>query len=122
MRTDCVDPKVLSDCRRRLRRERTRLRSTVATTDAELVSLDTARLIDRLDKAAWQTTVTVMTELEDRERRELFEIDEAEARLEKGAFGACEACDAPIVGARLRALPTARLCVRCQSRREADER
>ena len=122
MNTVSADPSVLSEYRRRLRRARRRLLSTVTTTDAELASLDAKRLIDRLDEAAVKATVAVMTELEHRERVELTEIDAAEARLESGAFGVCEACGKAIVRTRLRALPTARLCLRCQSSREATSR
>lgn len=118
MKTATVDPSVLNEYRRRLRRARRRLLSTVTTTDAELAGLDTKRLIDRVDEAAVEATMAVMTELEHRELHELAEIDAAEARLESGVFGVCEACGKPIVRTRLRAVPTARLCLSCQSWQE----
>ena len=64
-------------------------------------------------------TVTV-----DRERdlalsaQALAAVEEIEAALEriaKKTYGACEECHQPILKARLRALPYARLCVACKS-------
>lgn len=52
---------------------------------------------------------------------ELHLLEEAEAalrRIEKGIFGLCEACSERIADLRLKAMPYARYCVRCQSRFE----
>ncbi|MGH9008145.1 MAG: TraR/DksA family transcriptional regulator [Acidimicrobiales bacterium] len=43
------------------------------------------------------------------------EIDDALVRITKRTYGACERCHQPIMKARLRALPYARLCVACKS-------
>jgi DnaK suppressor protein len=43
------------------------------------------------------------------------EIEEALDRIAKKTYGACERCLQPIMKARLRALPYARLCVACKS-------
>lgn len=56
------------------------------------------------------------TVLAAREQVELAEIDAALARIEDGTFGACSACGGPIGRDRLRAVPEARLCLRCASR------
>ena len=48
-------------------------------------------------------------------------IDEIDRTLEKianGTYGICEACEGHIPVARLRALPTASLCVACQREQE----
>jgi DnaK suppressor protein len=44
----------------------------------------------------------------------LAEVDDALAKLDHGTYGRCEVCHEPIARARLRALPYARLCVRCK--------
>jgi DnaK suppressor protein len=49
----------------------------------------------------------------DRERRTLEEIHGALSRIAKGKYGICGSCDEPIPDARLKALPWARVCVRC---------
>jgi DnaK suppressor protein len=43
------------------------------------------------------------------------EIEDALTRVTKKTYGACERCHQPIMKARLRALPYARLCVACKS-------
>jgi DnaK suppressor protein len=43
------------------------------------------------------------------------EIEDALVRITKRTYGACERCHQPIMKARLRALPYARLCVACKS-------
>lgn len=48
----------------------------------------------------------------------LYEIDDALRRLDEGSYGVCEACEQPIEGARLEALPFARMCVRCKAETE----
>jgi DnaK suppressor protein len=45
----------------------------------------------------------------------VVEIDEALERVGDRSYGACERCLQPILKARLRALPYARLCVACKS-------
>lgn len=54
--------------------------------------------------------------------RSLREVQDALNRLDRGTFGLCEACGRPIAAERLRALPRARLCVRCQRREDAETR
>ncbi|MGH9178107.1 MAG: TraR/DksA C4-type zinc finger protein [Acidimicrobiales bacterium] len=43
------------------------------------------------------------------------EIDHALAKIANGTYGTCEGCGQPILKARLKALPQARLCVACKS-------
>ena len=52
-----------------------------------------------------------------RERRELDEVNAALRRLSAGEYGVCELCEGQIGQPRLRALPWARLCIRCAERR-----
>ncbi|WP_328812689.1 TraR/DksA family transcriptional regulator [Rhodococcus sp. NBC_00297] len=50
-------------------------------------------------------------------REELRELDDAEMRIERGTYGQCEVCGGAISDPRLEALPTARRCIDCTSRR-----
>nr|WP_253942416.1 TraR/DksA C4-type zinc finger protein [Nocardioides sp. zg-1230] len=50
-------------------------------------------------------------------RHHLAELDAALARVDAGTYGACEACGSAIGEARLEALPAARTCITCASRR-----
>jgi RNA polymerase-binding transcription factor DksA len=55
-------------------------------------------------------------------RRALAEIDAALFRLSRGTFGNCELCGAQLPVHRLMAIPTTRLCLRCErSRSDRDE-
>jgi DnaK suppressor protein len=45
-------------------------------------------------------------------------LSEAQARLQEGTYGTCRACGCHIPYRRLRAVPTATLCVSCQARFE----
>ena len=42
-------------------------------------------------------------------------IDEALTRLEEGEYGICEDCEEEIPLGRLKAMPFARLCVKCKA-------
>lgn len=52
------------------------------------------------------------------EREELYELDDALKKIEEGIFGICEECKSLITKIRLNAVPYARLCVRCQNKKE----
>lgn len=45
---------------------------------------------------------------------EVQNIDRALERIDEGSYGHCNECGEPIAEARLRALPFAELCVKCQ--------
>jgi RNA polymerase-binding protein DksA len=52
------------------------------------------------------------------ERELLYELDDALKKIDEGAFGICEECKSLITKTRLKAVPYARLCVKCQQRKE----
>lgn len=52
------------------------------------------------------------------ERALLWELDDALKKIEDGAFGICEECKSLITKTRLKAVPDARLCVKCQEKKE----
>lgn len=52
------------------------------------------------------------------ERDILYELDDALKKIDEGSFGICEDCKGLITKVRLRAVPYARLCVKCQQKRE----
>lgn len=49
----------------------------------------------------------------------LYELNDAIKRIEEGSYGICEACDKAIAKSRLKAVPHARLCVKCQEKQES---
>ncbi len=52
------------------------------------------------------------------ERKSLYELEDALKRIEEGDFGICDACKSAISKIRLKAVPSARLCIKCQEKRE----
>ena len=52
------------------------------------------------------------------ERKMLYELDDAMKKIDEGIFGICEDCKSPIAKNRLKAVPYARLCVKCQEKKE----
>ncbi len=73
----------------------------------------------------------VATDMYDREftlglastdRELLYEITEALFRIEEGTFGNCSECKKSIPVTRLKAIPHARACLKCQEKIEAKQR
>jgi RNA polymerase-binding protein DksA len=52
------------------------------------------------------------------EREILYELDDSLKRIEEGTFGICEGCKTLITKTRLKAIPYARLCLKCQEKKE----
>ena len=52
------------------------------------------------------------------ERKSLYELDDALKRIEERTFGLCDDCKSSITKIRLKAVPSARLCIKCQQKRE----
>jgi len=52
------------------------------------------------------------------ERDILYRIDAALQKIKDGSFGSCEECNKPISKTRLKAVPYAKLCIKCQETRE----
>jgi RNA polymerase-binding transcription factor DksA len=50
-------------------------------------------------------------------REALDEVVHALAKFDEGTFGTCEGCGEKIAPARLEAMPAARFCIDCASRR-----
>ena len=70
----------------------------------------------------------VATDMYDREftltlasndRELLHEVDEALGRIKDGTFGVCTSCKKTIPVTRLKAIPHARTCMKCQEKLEA---
>jgi len=52
------------------------------------------------------------------ERKSLYELDDALKRIEEGVFGICDDCKSSIAKIRLKAVPSTRLCIKCQQKKE----
>lgn len=56
--------------------------------------------------------------LASKDRKSLYELEDALKRIEDGTFGVCSDCGSLISKTRLKVVPQARLCVKCQEKRE----
>jgi DnaK suppressor protein len=70
---------------------------------------------DIYDQASNERDRELLLLLGDREREKIRNIDEALARIDEGEYGICEDCEEEIPIGRLKAMPFARLCVKCKA-------
>jgi len=70
---------------------------------------------DIYDQASNERDRELALLLGDREREKIRSIDEALMRLDEGEYGICEDCEEEIPLGRLKAMPFARLCVKCKA-------
>ncbi len=73
---------------------------------------------DEGDVASRSVARDLVFELTDNEHRLLDEVEAALRRIEKGTFGYCESCVSRIKAMRLKYMPYARYCIKCQARFE----
>lgn len=76
---------------------------------------------DSIDAAIDSERSEINSRLADVESRELASIDAALERIRDGQYGSCEDCGGNIPITRLRAVPYATLCIKCQREREKKE-
>jgi DnaK suppressor protein len=117
-----LDPAVREEFRQRLLAARRELLRTVTATDEELATLEAPEPGAPIEDAAREQGLAILSRLQEQERRALDEIFITYAKLGSGTFGTCEECGGDLPLARLRALPTARYCVGCQTRHEGGAR
>ena len=79
----------------------------VAGYDDDLVDVAT-ETFEREKELALESSVQGMLEM----------VEGALQKIREGTYGICEGCGNPIVGNRLRAIPYARLCIRCKEKEE----
>jgi RNA polymerase-binding protein DksA len=70
------------------------------------------------DMAADTYERELSTNLVSNEQQVLYQIDDALKRVDEGTFGICQQCNKPISLSRLKAVPYAPLCIRCQRAKE----
>jgi len=57
-------------------------------------------------------------ELAEAERERLYALDEAVKRIDEGKYGVCDACGIRISKKRLKVMPQAQNCIKCQEKEE----
>lgn len=74
--------------------------------------IDIAQTLEQMDRDA---------SLAEQERRELAAIERALAKMATGNYGMCEECEEEIPAKRLVAVPSARMCAKCQAYEERQQ-
>jgi RNA polymerase-binding protein DksA len=92
----------------------TRYRDELERVEEELAS----RTAEMVESSSEEWDARVISSLGDCDVRALVEVVEALRRLERGIYGICMECDAPIGAARLEVKPEAALCIDCASDHE----
>jgi len=57
-------------------------------------------------------------EITETERERLYALDDAIKRIDEGTYGKCDMCGSEIPKLRLKAMPQAQYCIKCQQKRE----
>jgi DnaK suppressor protein len=99
------------EMRRYLNQELNELRMQIAQRSDLLVHRAPDAFDNSLLMAARETAMDFLVQ----RSAKLREVEEALDRIRRGSYGKCEECQSPIGERRLRALPSARACISCQS-------
>ena len=109
-----MDKKILESFKELLLKERERLGVEAGKANKEFQILGEDRPIESEEKASVNIVLDVLAKLRDQGNKELKGIEDALTKIEAGAYGMCEECGKNISEARLKVLPTARLCINCK--------
>lgn len=109
--------RLLLDERKRLRQELSEMEEHQLKTEEKPVA-DAANEDDLVDVATETFEREKGLALESSVQGILEMVEEALQRVRDGTYGICDGCGKPIDGKRLRAIPYARLCIKCKEREE----
>lgn len=99
-------------------RRRDALRQTLQGELEHFNTMEDRIVGDIADHAVDTDYGTINSQLAEVESRELEQIEHALERFRDRRYGVCELCDRTIPLARLKALPYATTCIRCQKQNE----
>ncbi|MCX5785230.1 MAG: TraR/DksA C4-type zinc finger protein [Elusimicrobia bacterium] len=83
--------------------------------DKKKMDLPEPEVGDSIDQASQSLEKEILFELSDSEMGELGDIEAALRKIENGTYGVCEHCKRAIEKKRIKAIPSARYCMVCQS-------
>jgi DnaK suppressor protein len=102
-----------------LRKRRDALRRCLSDDLSRLVADDCRGVCDPIDKAVDDEFQSLTCNMVEFESRELARVEHALNQIHAGEYGKCEQCQRSIPMARLRIIPSATTCVKCQEKSEA---
>jgi DnaK suppressor protein len=107
----------LEEIRQKLEEQRAALLEHIADEEARLYT-SVGTNPDLLDLAQDYRSKERRSAMLAQSKRQLEQVEAALRRLQECTYGKCAKCGATIEPSRLRVLPYATLCVRCQEQRE----
>jgi DnaK suppressor protein len=117
-----MDAGIARELAQELRRRRSALLRDVAESQDETTKIFEQQESELEENAQKDRITRLTSRLTDRDRQKIREIDAALDRMAAGIYGKCEKCGQEIGDKRLRALPTATLCINCAAARENKKR
>ncbi|MCD6518424.1 MAG: TraR/DksA C4-type zinc finger protein [Anaerolineae bacterium] len=106
--------KRMEDLKAYLEAERERLRAEIARSDLSTGEKRTGYSTHMADDATIAFEQAKNVSLRRSQEALLAEVEDALKRMENGTYGICQRCGRMIDLARLKAMPTAALCLACQ--------
>jgi DnaK suppressor protein len=117
-----MNKKLLEELATQLRRKRASLLEGVAGSQQATTAIVEERESEVEENAQKERIARLTSRLTDRDQQMIQQINAALKRIEEGTYGQCAWCETDISPARLRALPTAILCIDCATAREKRQR
>jgi DnaK suppressor protein len=111
-----LDPQTADAMGRLLRQRREQLTQAAWNVVSRQAADRRAAVLGPEARAAATLLAEIQSALLQRQNRQLAEIEAALERIERGEYGFCQDCGAPIGLARLRTLPFASRCTPCARR------
>lgn len=112
---------ILADLRRHLEEEKKRINERIAALSSQDPFTDPDRLIDNAAsdlEASEESNHDRVAALIDELKKQLGAVDGALGRIADGTYGFCNKCKDMIDTDRLAVVPTATLCLRCETKKK----
>lgn len=118
-----MNSRLIEELAATLRRKRsTLLLQEIAGSQTEVDAVTENRESELEESAQKDRMTRLESRLTERGQKTLRQIDEALERIDAGTFGECEQCGNDIGNGRLKAMPTAALCIECATALEKKQR
>jgi len=117
-----MNKKLLRELATQLRQRRSSLLEGVAGSQQAATAIVEERESEIEENAQKDRLAGLTSRLTDRDQQTIQQINAALERMEQGTYGQCAWCESEISPQRLRALPTAILCIDCATAREKRQR
>ena len=117
-----MDSRLVEELANQLRRKRLSLLEDVAASQRAARALIEERGSEIEENAQKHRIAGLVTCLNDRDQKMIRQIGATLKRIDEGDYGQCDSCEDEIGSERIRALPTATLCIDCATAREKRQR